>query len=306
MPLLVALAIALALPASAAAHASLLSSTPSGDAVIGSPPGELVLRFSEPVDATAATVQVLDGVAKRVPAGALRQPDDRQIVVPLAGTLARGSYTVVWKVISRDQDPVDGVFVFHVSTRGAAALAPAPASGGGESTAAKTTRIAAYVLLALWVAGAVTLVFVARRRRRRLVAALAVAAVILAAMPLVRGALDPGAGTAQAQTAFRARVLMGALDGRLAAIPARAGPNRIELVLPRPSASGGGYYEVRVRAGLDGTGKDLVFAAVRGADPGTFVVRRAFLPTAGNWRLRVSARRGPDGRYAATVALPLR
>ena len=60
-----------------------------------------------------------------------------------------------------------------------------------------------------------------------------------------------------------------------------------------------------MRATLDGAGKDLVFAAVRGADPRTFAVRRALLPASGNWRLQVSARRGPE-RYAATVALPVR
>ena len=134
--LLVALAVALALPAVAFAHAGLLSTTPGGDSVIAEAPKEVVLRFTEPVDASTATVQVLDGVAKPVPTGALRQPDDRQIVVPLEGTLARGTYTVVWKVISRDQDPVDGVFVFHVSTRGAAALAPA----SGRAAAARAPR----------------------------------------------------------------------------------------------------------------------------------------------------------------------
>ena len=94
--LLVALAVALALPAAALAHAGLLSTTPGGDAVIAEAPKEVVLRFTEPVDASTATVQVLDGVARPVPTGALRQPDDRQIVVPIEGTLARGTYTVVW------------------------------------------------------------------------------------------------------------------------------------------------------------------------------------------------------------------
>jgi methionine-rich copper-binding protein CopC len=302
---LCAIAILLALPASASAHAGLISSTPGDDAVVAESPRELVLSFSEPVITGAGSVEVLDGVARPVPIGRLTQDEGGNLVVPLERTLERGSYTVVWKVISRDQDPVDGVFVFHVSTRGAAALAPAAAGDGGEGTAARITRVASYVLLGLWVAGAVALVFVARRRRRRLVGALVVAAAALAAMPLIRDAVDPGTGAAQAQTAFRPRVLLGDLEGRLAVTPARAGGNRIALTLPKPTAASGGYSEVRVRATLADAGKDLALAAVRGADPRAFTVRRAYLPAPGNWTLRISARRGSE-RYVATVALPVR
>jgi methionine-rich copper-binding protein CopC len=300
--LLIALAVALAVPAAAFAHAGLMASTPGADAVVAESPKELVLTFSEPVITSADSVQVLDGVARPVPIGRLRSEGDN-VVVPLGRTLERGSYTVVWKVISRDQDPVEGVFVFHVSTRGAAAV-PAGAASRDGSGLADATRVATYVLLAVWLAGAVFLV--ARRRLRpRLIAVLVVTALALAAMPLLRNAVDPGSGTAQAQTAFRARLLLGELDGRLAVTPARAGPNRIELTLPKPTPATGGYSDVRVRATLESAGKDLALPAVRGADPRVFTVRRAFLPVAGNWTLRVSARRGPD-RYTAAVAVPVR
>lgn len=283
-----------------------MSSTPGADAVVAQSPRELALRFSEPVITSADSVQVLDGVARPVPVGRLSQDDGGTVVVPLGRELERGSYTVVWKVISRDQDPVEGVFVFHVSTRGAAGAGPAPAADDGGSTLGGLTRVASYVLLGAWVAGAVALAFVARRHRRRLIAALVVAAAALAAVPLVRNAVDPGTGTAQAQTAFRARVLLGDLAGRLAVTPARAGANRIELALPPPTAASGGYSEVRVRATLAAAEKDLTLTAVRGRDPRTFAIRRAYLPAAGNWTLRISARRGPGERYVATVALPVR
>jgi hypothetical protein len=90
-----------------------------------------------------------------------------------------------------------------------------------------------------------------------------------------------------------------------AVTPTRAGANRIELTLPRPTTRSGGYSEVRVRATLEAAGKDLALTAVRGADPRTFAVRRAYLPTRGNWTLRISARRGSE-RFAGTVALPVR
>ena len=49
----------------------------------------------------------------------------------------------------------------------------------------------------------------------------------------------------------------------------------------------------------------LRFTGIQGTDLGRFAVRRAYLPLPGTWELRVSARRGVDGRYAATTALPI-
>ena len=299
--LCVALAAMLMLPGSASAHATLMSTTPGADAVVSESPGRLVLTFSEPVITSNDSVQVLDGVAQPVPTGRLSQSEEGKLVVPLGRALERGSYTVVWKVISRDQDPVEGAFAFHVSTRGAAPPLP-PASG--ESDVIRITRVAGYVLFGVCAAGAIALVFVARRRRRTLLWALIVAAAALAAIPLVRNATDPGSGTA-AQAAFRSRVMMGNLDGRLRVTPARAGANRIHLTLPRPTAASGGYSEVRLRATLEGVREGLQLTAVRGVDPRSFTVRRAYLPVRGNWILRVSARRGA-ARYAGSLALPVR
>ena len=300
--LCVALAAMLMVPASASAHATLMSTTPGTDAVVSESPGRLVLTFSEPVITSKNSVEVLDGVAQPVPAGRLRQPEEGKLVVPLGRALERGSYTVVWKVISRDGDPVEGAFAFHVSTREAAPPVPAPA--GGESDLSRITRVAGYVLFAVCAAGAIALVFVPRRRRRTLLWALVVAAAALAATPLVRNAADHGSGPAT-QTAFRSRVMMGDLDGRLRVTPARAGANRIHLTLPRTTAASGGYSEVRLRATLEGAHEGLQLTAVRGVDPRAFTVRRAYLPVRGNWTLRVSARRGP-ARYAGTLALPVR
>jgi methionine-rich copper-binding protein CopC len=297
-----ALAAALVLPASASAHATLMSTTPGSDAVVRESPDRLVLTFSEAVIAGKDSVQVLDGVAQPVPTGRLTQPEEGKLVVPLGRELERGSYTVVWKVISRDQDPVEGAFAFHVSTSAAAAPLAAPASG--ESDLERITLIATYGLVAVCAAGAVALVFVAPRRRRTLLLALIVPAAALAAMPLIRDAAEPDDATGT-QSAFRSRVMMGNLDGHLRVTPARTGANRIRLRLPRPTAASGGYSDVRLHASLEGGPTGVELAAVRGVDPRAFTVRRAYLPVRGNWVLRVSARRGPS-RYAGTLALPVR
>jgi hypothetical protein len=47
------------------------------------------------------------------------------------------------------------------------------------------------------------------------------------------------------------------------------------------------------------------FRAVQGDDPARFAVRQAYLPLPGDWKLRISARRGIRGRYAGAVAVPV-
>ena len=108
------LVVALLLPSTAAGHASLLSTTPAGESVVEAGPRRLVLRFSEPVDARTGEIKVFDGVAERVAIGRVERPRPTEVVVPVTGDLARGSYTVVWRVTSADLDSINGFFVFHV------------------------------------------------------------------------------------------------------------------------------------------------------------------------------------------------
>ena len=99
---------------------------------------------------------------------------------------------------------------------------------------------------------------------------------------------------------------MGTLDSRLAILPARVGWNRIELELPPPTGTEGGYFEVRVWASLKSAGLGpMHFAGIQGTELNSFAVRRAYLPLPGSWRLRVSARRGVSGRYATTLTVPV-
>jgi hypothetical protein len=100
---------------------------------------------------------------------------------------------------------------------------------------------------------------------------------------------------------------MGMLAATVSVAPAQTGPNRVELALPQPSGTEGGYFEVRVVATLPSAGLGpLRFTGIQGTDLGRFAVRRAYLPLPGDWELRVSARRGLEGRYAATLTLPVK
>ena len=295
---------ALLLPSQAAGHATLLSTTPGDEAVVDAAPREIVMRFSEPVAVRPGDVKVFDGVAKPVPIGDVRQPSPKEVVVELPGELERGSYTVVWRSISVDLDPVSDFFVFHVgagrpgSEAGGAAVAPS--GGGGPSVAA--LAVPAVVLLGAAGAG------IALRRRPRLrlvpVAAGTVAAVALAVLAAGGG---ESTGAAQRGEPFREDVRMGTLASTVSVAPAAVGANRIELALPQPTGTEGGYFEVRVVATLPSAGiGPLRFTGIQGTDLGSFAVRRAYLPLPGEWQLKVSARRGLKDRYEATVSLPLR
>lgn len=108
-------AAALALPASALAHAVLLRTTPSASGVVNTPPPEVRLRFSEPVEPEFAIVSVTNAAGEQVTVGPPRNapgsPDE--LVTPLR-TIPQGWYLVFWRAISADGHPVRGAFTFAV------------------------------------------------------------------------------------------------------------------------------------------------------------------------------------------------
>lgn len=303
--LVAALATVLALPTAAGAHAGFVSSSPSPDTVVEATPEQVVLRFNQAVN--PSHVRLFDGVAQPVPLGEIAQPRPNEVVAAVPGTLARGSYTVVWRVISDDVDAVAGFLVFHVGVKRAPAVAgTAGGSGDGGSSIART---AAYALLALAVAGAAAVAAARRAGAERAVRRLAVAvAALVAGVAVSTGlaiALEDGAPRTQPST-FRADVRMGELAGRVSVAPAALGDNRIDLALPEPTGTEGGYFEVRVQASLPAAGiGPFRFRGVQGDDPSRFGVRQAYLPLPGRWTLRITARRGLKGRYAGTVSVPV-
>jgi methionine-rich copper-binding protein CopC len=298
-----AVLVALALPASAAGHATLLSSTPAHETVVDSSPSQIVLRFSEPVRPEPGAVRVFDGVAEPVPIGKLQQPQPMEVVVPLTGKLERGSYTVVWRVISADLEPVNDFFVFHVGAgRGSDSDVGGASTGGGSDGPGPVM----FVLAAVVLLGAAGLAFALRTKRRLRLVPVATGAVAAAALVVVGLGGDSGTSAAKAGTPWRSDVQMGELASRVSIAPAGVGANRIDLSLPKPTGAEGGYFEVRVRASLPAAGVGpFSFTGIQGDDPSQFSVRRAYLPLPGRWTLRFSARRGLEGRYSGEVTLPV-
>ena len=190
---LAAAALLLGAPTAASGHATLLTTAPVPEKVLETAPRQIVLRFSEAVKPMSDTVRLLDGVGGRVPVGAVAQPQPSQVVVPVPGRLTRGSYTVVWRVISADYEPVDGFFVFHAGARRAQANLGAEIAvelvGRTPPERSLAARLSSYLLLLLCVGGAVsaalTLRDVADPVRRRVLHLLCLLAVALAATALL-------------------------------------------------------------------------------------------------------------------------
>ena len=76
---------------------------------------------TRPVDASLGSLRVFDGQGPQVDAGEVTQPAAAEVAVGIDSELAPGTYTVAWRVVSADSDPISGAFVFHVLERGVGA-----------------------------------------------------------------------------------------------------------------------------------------------------------------------------------------
>jgi copper transport protein len=115
--LAVALA-ALAVPATALAHASLVREQPDLRQRLSQSPKQIVLTFDQPVDLVpqAVVVENAKGVNLAGPAHVVKL--ERELVAPLPHTLPTGAYTVRWRVLSSDGHVVSGVYTDAVGAQG--------------------------------------------------------------------------------------------------------------------------------------------------------------------------------------------
>jgi copper transport protein len=113
--LLLAVAGALVLPATAFAHAALLRTVPQASGTVNTPPTQVELTYSEAVEPRFAIVSVTDANGTQQAAGSpTRSPTNPDtLIVPLK-TTGQGWYLVYWRVISVDGHPVRGAFTFAV------------------------------------------------------------------------------------------------------------------------------------------------------------------------------------------------
>lgn len=140
----------------AAAHAGMVATAPSDGAVLDRVPDAVSVRFSEPVQAGADGLRVLDADGARVDAGDAATPPGHPdtVTATLRPGLGDGTYTVAWRTTSADSHPVHGAFAFTVGEAGAAATPLAGADRGSDpvlSTSVVLARGAGYAGFALLV-----------------------------------------------------------------------------------------------------------------------------------------------------------
>jgi hypothetical protein len=102
-------------PLDAWCHASLVKSVPARRAVLSRVPARVQLWFNERLEAQFSQLSVWDAEGRQVDSGDVRvDPDDpKQLAVGLH-TLAPGTYTVKYRVLSVDGHIVDSQFPFTV------------------------------------------------------------------------------------------------------------------------------------------------------------------------------------------------
>jgi methionine-rich copper-binding protein CopC len=158
--------------APALAHASLVETYPVDGDILGKPPEQVQLLYSEPVDAGFDPVKVYDREGYRVDEGNARvAPDNRKLLVVDLDELSESSYTVEWRVTSVDGHPVDGEYGFDVDPSAVDASAGDPIESVERSAEQKGTGSAWGTILAVTLSvllvGALVVVGLVGLRRRK-------------------------------------------------------------------------------------------------------------------------------------------
>lgn len=131
LAVLATLALLLAGSTAAAAHDSLVSTSPQDGATVATAPSQVVLTFSDDVVAVGTEIAV-KGPDGDVQEGRPRI-DGAKVTQALTAGSPKGDYTVTWRATSKDGHPVSGTFRFTAT----AAAGPAPSrSTPGDATSA--------------------------------------------------------------------------------------------------------------------------------------------------------------------------
>jgi copper transport protein len=189
----------------AAAHSTLISTVPIRDRVVEESPKHVLLHFDEPVETAVGSITVYDSDGEPVDAGKITRPAPDSVQVAINQRLERGTYTVAWRVISADSDPINGAWVFHVKEPGAqpAGVAAQVLEDTPFTTSAFYLggRFLDFALLLACVGGVAALVFALRAAaasvRRRLLATVAGLAAGLTVVSLVELGLQGAAAAGE-------------------------------------------------------------------------------------------------------------
>ena len=135
----------------ASAHATVQSTSPAQGSQVATAPETVAVTFDEAVGISAGSIKVVGPHGRVVGPGGAVHPggDARTVSVRLVPNLARGSYLVVWHVVSDDSHPVAGTFTFGYGVPAGPASAPPSADAwpGALRRAADFGALAGTVVL---------------------------------------------------------------------------------------------------------------------------------------------------------------
>lgn len=135
LALLCAISLTLLLPSLAFAHAILLSSNPAQDALLRTPPTQVQMWFSEDLNPTLSTAQVVNAQRQRVDLdnAHVNPGNSKEMDVSLQANLPPAVYIVVWRSDSADDGHVLlGSFIFTVRNPDGTVPQLAPGSNPGQ------------------------------------------------------------------------------------------------------------------------------------------------------------------------------
>jgi copper transport protein len=143
--------VALALPASALAHANLLQRVPNFSARLATGPPAVSLHFDQGVDVFADSIQVYSSTGKLVTAGPAHAVEGKRVATVPLQKLPKGAYTVRWHLTSFEGHVLSGVYTFGVRV-----VPPPPTEAygsAGPTTFEYIVRWGYFLSLALVVGG---------------------------------------------------------------------------------------------------------------------------------------------------------
>ena len=97
------------------AHTELTASDPADGARVATAPSSLTLTFTEPVDPEDATVTVIGPGNVEWAAGAITAAGTT-LTVPVTPAGPAGRYTIAYRIVSADGDPVGGSVTFTLTS----------------------------------------------------------------------------------------------------------------------------------------------------------------------------------------------
>ena len=101
--------------AAAHAHASLAHASPSVGSIVSVAPHEVILTFTERLEAAFSTLTVMDANGTEVSQGKA-QVNDNAMRISLK-PLNPGTYKVNWRAVSTDTHKIEGSFTFSVGAQ---------------------------------------------------------------------------------------------------------------------------------------------------------------------------------------------